>query len=100
MATIKVSPRRLGERMEQLGTIGSDSAGGLTRLPFAPAHVEALQRSAQMMREAGLDAGVDEFGNLIGRRAGRRDAALLAGSHLDTVPQGGIFDGEIGRAHV
>ena len=96
MATIKVSPRRLRERMEQLGTIGRDSAGGLTRLPFAPAHVQAVQRSAQMMREAGLDAGVDEFGNLIGQRSGRREAALLAGSHLDTVPQGGIFDGALG----
>src|SRR2546428_4394177 len=96
MATIKVSPRRLRERMEQLGTIGRDPAGGLTRLPFAPAHVQAVQRSAQMMREAGLDAGVDEFGNLIGQRSGRREAALLAGSHLDTVPQGGIFDGALG----
>src|SRR5438876_897345 len=96
MAIIEVWPRRLRERIEQLGAIGRDPAGGLTRLPFAPAHVEALQRSAQMMREAGLDAGVDEFGNLIGRRAGRRDAALLAGSHLDTVPQGGIFDGALG----
>ncbi len=96
MATIKVSPRRLRERIEQLGAIGRDPAGGLTRLPFAPAHVEAVQRSAQMLHEAGLDAGVDEFGNLIGQRAGRRDAALLAGSHLDTVPQGGIFDGALG----
>jgi len=96
MATIKVSPRRLRERMDQLGTIGRDPAGGLTRLPFAPAHVQAVQRSAQMMREGGLDVGVDEFGNLIGQRSGRREAALLAGSHLDTVPQGGIFDGALG----
>lgn len=96
MATIRVSPRRLRERMEQLGTIGRDPAGGLTRLPFAPSHVQAVQQSAQMMREAGLDTGVDEFGNLIGHRAGRREAALLAGSHLDTVPQGGIFDGALG----
>lgn len=96
MATMHVSPRRLRERIDQLGAIGRDPAGGLTRLPFAPAHVEAVQRCAQMMREAGLDAGVDEFGNLVGQRAGRGDAALLAGSHLDTVPQGGIFDGALG----
>ncbi len=49
-----------------------------------------------MMREAGLEPGVDEFGNLIGTRAGERTAAVLAGSHLDTVPQGGIFDGALG----
>src|SRR2546422_10799756 len=98
MATIKVSPRRLRERMDQLGTIGRDPAGGLTRLPFAPAHVQAVQRSAQMMREGGLDVGVDEFGNLSGPRAGRREAALLAGKHVGSAPQVGGIDGARGVA--
>lgn len=96
MATVRVSPRRLRERIERLGSIGRDPAGGLTRLPFAPAHVEAVRQLTQMMREAGLNVGVDEFGTLVGRRAGQRDTALLAGSHLDTVPQGGMFDGGLG----
>ncbi len=82
--------------MEQLGSIGREAAGGLTRLPFSPAHVEAVRVVAQMMREAGLEPGVDEFGNLIGQRADQGGPALLTGSHLDTVPEGGMFDGGLG----
>lgn len=82
--------------MEQLGAVGRDRDGGLTRVPFSPSHVEATRLAAQMMRDAGLDAGVDEFGNLVGQRPGEDEAALLTGSHLDTVPQGGTFDGALG----
>ncbi len=96
MDTVNISPRRLRERMEQLGAIGRDRDGGLTRLPFSPSHVEATRLAAHMMRDAGLDAGVDEFGNLVGQRPGEDEAALLTGSHLDTVPQGGAFDGALG----
>jgi hydantoinase/carbamoylase family amidase len=96
MGTIRVSPRRLRERIEHLGSIGRDPAGGVTRLPFAPSHVDAVQQLAQMMRAAGLSVGVDDFGTLVGQRAGQRETWLLAGSHLDTVPQGGMFDGALG----
>jgi len=96
MDTATISPRRLRERMEQLGALGRGRDGGLTRLPFSAAHVDATRLVAHMMRDAGLDAGVDEFGNLIGLRAGDQEAALVAGSHLDTVPGGGMFDGALG----
>ncbi len=96
MDTVNISPRRLRERMEQLGAVGRDRDGGLTRLPFSPSHVEATRLAAQMMRDAGLDAGVDEFGTLVGQRPGEDESALLTGSHLDTVPQGGAFDGALG----
>ena len=56
----------------------------------------SVRHVAQMMREAGLDPGVDEFGNLIGLGAGGDGPVLLAGSHLDTVPDGGMFDGALG----
>ncbi len=95
-ASPKVSLHRLRGRLERLATVGSDPAGGVTRLPFSSSHTEAVRAVSQMLGEAGLDAGVDEFGNLIGRRSGERDAAVLAGSHLDTVPQGGMFDGALG----
>lgn len=96
MAAPKISAARLREHLERLGTIGRDPAGGVTRPPFSAAHAEAVRITAAMMREAGLDVGVDEFGILLGRRAGVEGGALLAGSHLDTVPQGGIFDGALG----
>ncbi len=91
-----VSLRRLQQRLEELGAIGRDPKGGITRPPFSPAHVDAVRRCAAWMREAGLRVGVDEFGNLIGSRPSELGSALLAGSHLDTVPQGGMFDGALG----
>lgn len=96
MPAPRVSLRRLQERLEELGSIGRDPQGGITRVPFSPAHVEAVRRCAGWMREAGLKVGVDEFGTLIGASTGQGRSWLLAGSHLDTVPQGGMFDGALG----
>jgi allantoate deiminase len=96
MTPARISPQRLRQRMEHLGTIGRGDSGGISRPPFSPAHVEAVHLVAQMMREAGLDPGVDEFGNLIGHGAGEDGPVLLVGSHLDTVPNGGMFDGALG----
>lgn len=96
MRQAQISLPRLRQRLEQLGTIGRDPAGGVTRLPFSPAHVDAVRFVAQAMQEAGLEVGVDEFGILIGQRGDERQPALLVGSHLDTVPGGGMFDGALG----
>ncbi|MGH2359853.1 MAG: Zn-dependent hydrolase [bacterium] len=87
--------RRLQERLEELGSFGRDAEGGITRVPFSPAHVDAVRQCAEWMREAALRTGVDEFGNLIGLQ-GEDGPAMLTGSHLDTVPQGGMFDGALG----
>jgi hydantoinase/carbamoylase family amidase len=96
MTSEQITPQRLRQRMEHLGTIGRETSGGISRPPFSPAHVEAVRFVAQTMREAGLEPGVDEFGNLIGHQSGEEGPALLAGSHLDTVPDGGMFDGALG----
>ncbi len=90
------SLERVRARLEALAEVGRDPAGGITRLPCTPAHAQAVRLAARMMREAGLEPGVDEFGTLVGRRPGTDDAALLCGSHLDTVPQGGMLDGALG----
>ncbi len=96
MTPARISPQRLRQRMEHLGTIGRGDSGGISRPPFSPAHVEAVHLVAEMMREAGVDPGVDEFGNLIGHGAGEDGPVLLVGSHLDAVPNGGMFDGALG----
>lgn len=97
MTIVRVSLPRLRRRLEQLGATGRDPQGGLTRLPFAPSHTEAVRLTAQMMAEAGLEVGVDEFGILVGRFPGADEVpSILTGSHLDTVPQGGMFDGALG----
>ncbi len=97
MAGPRIAPHRLRQRLEQLAIIGRDPEGGITRLPFTPPHQEAVRAVAAMMAEAGLAVGVDEFGILNGRRDGASDRpAILVGSHLDTVPRGGMFDGALG----
>jgi acetylornithine deacetylase/succinyl-diaminopimelate desuccinylase-like protein len=69
------------------------SIGGGTRRGYSPEEDAAHDLAAAWMREAGLEPSVDEVGNLIGRRGAPR---VWSGSHLDTVPNGGKFDGALG----
>jgi allantoate deiminase len=76
----------------------SDAPDKLTRLYLSPAHKTAVQQLAGWMRAAGLAVSVDALGTLTGRYEGMRpDApALLIGSHIDTVPDAGRYDGALG----
>ena len=90
------TPSRIFERLEQLYAIGGapGDEGGANRPYGSAAEDEAHELAAGWMREAGLAVEVDAGGNLLGR-AGREDEVWV-GSHLDTVPQGGRFDGALG----
>ena len=83
---------RVFERLEALYAIGGGT--GANRPHGGPGEDAAHQLAAGWMREAGLAVEVDAHGNLIGRSGDRDD--VWAGSHLDTVPQGGKFDGALG----
>jgi acetylornithine deacetylase/succinyl-diaminopimelate desuccinylase-like protein len=83
---------RIRERLEQLYEIGAGP--GANRPHPGPAEDEAHELAADWMRGAGLAVEVDPSGNLIAR-AGQRDDVWV-GSHLDTVPEGGKFDGALG----
>ncbi len=76
------------ERLDELYAIG-----GGTRAGYSPEEDAAHELAAGWMREAGLEVGQDEAGNLFGRRG---EARVWSGSHLDTVPNGGRFDGALG----
>jgi len=84
------------ERLEQLYAIGGGP--GANRLGGSAQEDEAHELVAGWMREAGLEVERDEAGNLYGRLAGRRPELpeVWTGSHLDTVPAGGRFDGALG----
>jgi acetylornithine deacetylase/succinyl-diaminopimelate desuccinylase-like protein len=82
---------RVFERLEQLYAIGGGL--GANRPGYSAAEDEAHALAAGWMREAGLEIEVDPAGNLIGRTAHPR---VWAGSHLDSVPNGGKFDGALG----
>jgi len=80
------------ERLDALYAIGEGP--GANRLYGSPEEDEAHELAAGWMREAGLEVEVDLDGNLLGRAAERTQ--VWVGSHLDTVPQGGRFDGALG----
>src|SRR3954468_13711089 len=84
------------ERLERLYAIGGGP--GANRLGGTRAEDEAHELVAGWMREAGLEVEVDAAGNLFGRLGGRRPELpqVWTGSHLDSVPNGGRFDGALG----
>ncbi|HUO10989.1 MAG TPA: allantoate amidohydrolase [Phycisphaerae bacterium] len=88
--------KRVMERCEVLGGI-SDEAGRITRTFLSPATKRAQELVMAWMREAGLSVRVDAAGNVIGRREGAGDVkTFVIGSHLDTVPNAGKYDGILG----
>lgn len=82
---------------EMLGAI-SDSDTGLTCAYMTPAHQRTAARIADWMRDAGMTVHIDAVGNVVGRYAAARPGAqtLIAGSHYDTVRNGGKYDGRLG----
>lgn len=95
---MKVDGPRLWQRLQSLAQVGASPAGGIVRPGFGSAHAEALELIAGWTREAGLVPGLDATGNLIAVLPGRDPTlpAIGLGSHLDTVPNGGAFDGALG----
>ncbi len=93
-----ISTKRLEENFYRLATIGAQEGGGITRLAFGDADWEARAYVIELMEQAGLTVRVDAFGNVIGRREGFNPAAsaVMLGSHIDSVPNGGNYDGVAG----
>ena len=95
--TLEADAQRLERRIEKLATFGASETGS-QRVAFSDADVEARDYFKTLMNEAGLAVHVDFAGNLIGRREGRNSdlPPIMFGSHLDTVPSGGNYDGVLG----
>src|SRR5438128_2119803 len=97
---ISISLPRLTSRINGLARFGGLPGGGVTRMCWSPPHEEARVWLLGEMRAAGLETWVDPAGNIfgaIGIRALRPDTpVVLTGSHVDTVPEGGILDGALG----
>jgi allantoate deiminase len=95
---IAAAARRVMGRCEELARVSS-MTDGIERVYLSPEHARVNRLAAEWMRELGMSTRQDAAGNQVGRLApaGDRDApALLMGSHLDTVPDAGRFDGIVG----
>lgn len=93
-----INKERLFNRLLELGQIGKSVSGGIIRHAFTLEDRAAKDCVASYMKEAGLSVREDAVGNLIGRKEGRNPNApvVLTGSHIDSVTDGGIFDGSLG----
>jgi N-carbamoyl-L-amino-acid hydrolase len=95
---VELDGERLLADLEALAVIGADERGGVTRLAYTRPDVEARAWVVDRMLELGMQARRDETLNVIGRYPGREAGLkpLALGSHTDTVPNGGRFDGALG----
>ena len=102
MTDYSSKPRISGERLladlATLSNIGGTAAGGVSRPAYGDLDIAARATVREMMQAAGLKTRVDTAGNTFGRLAGRADdrPPIIIGSHTDTVPDGGRFDGALG----
>lgn len=96
---LKADPLRIARFLREVGEIGRDPRGGWSRLAFSPEERAAHALFERWAVDLGLSVRTDAVGNTFAELTGEAPGpALLAGSHLDTVPQGGNFDGTAGVA--
>lgn len=95
-ATIRV--KEIQELVNWLASFGATNEGGVTRLLYSKEWVQAQQALMQKMMDYGMRTYFDSVGNLFGRVEGtqEKDSVILTGSHIDTVVQGGKYDGAYG----
>jgi len=97
-SAVRVNGERLSRQLAELAAFGRNADGGIDRVAYSDADRAAREFVLGLMREAGLAVRIDTAGNLLGRREGRERnlPPILCGSHIDSVPAGGNYDGPVG----
>ena len=95
---IRINAGRLWASLMDMAKIGATPKGGVKRLTLTDLDRQGRDQFVAWCKEAGLTVSVDGVGSIFARRAGRKDALppVVSGSHLDTQPSGGRFDGCFG----
>ena len=95
---LRINGDRLWARLEELALIGATPAGGVRRLALSATDSRARDWFQGQAEQIGLVVSIDSIGNMFARREGTDDRLLpvLLGSHLDSQPTGGRFDGPLG----
>src|SRR6266403_3498115 len=94
----RVNGARLNQHLTALSEFGKNPQGGVSRVAYSEADRQGREYVMGLMRAAKLDVSIDAAGNLVGRRAGGDKSLkpILFGSHIDSVPEGGNYDGDVG----
>jgi N-carbamoyl-L-amino-acid hydrolase len=95
ISNLKINGERLWDSLMELAKIGATDKGGVCRIALTDLDRQGRDLFVRWCREAGCSIRVDQVGNIFARRPGRDDARppIMTGSHLDTQPTGGKFDG-------
>jgi len=95
---LRVNGKRLQESLETMAKIGATPGGGVQRLALSDEDKEARDLFVKWLNEIDCEVTIDEMGNIFGRRPGKnRDLpVVMSGSHIDSQPKGGRFDGILG----
>src|SRR5262245_4288769 len=94
---LRVNGQRLNATISALSEFGKNAEGGVSRVAYSEADLKGREYVARLMRNARLEVSIDAAANIIGRRAGSENLPpILFGSHVDSVPQGGNYDGVVG----
>ena len=91
-----MSLHRVKNRLDELYSLGAQADGGTCRLAYSAAEAQAMLLVARWLEEAGLEPVRDQYGNLWGLPPGEDGSMVTSGSHVDTVPRAGKFDGALG----
>lgn len=94
---LRVNGRRLRESLEDMAKIGATPGGGVHRLTLTETDKQARDLFVEWLKELDLDISIDQMGNIFGRRPGTEELPpVISGSHIDSQPKGGRFDGILG----
>lgn len=96
--TLRVDGERINRHLAALAEFGKNSYGGVSRVAYSEFDRQGRAWAMGVMREAGLTVSIDPAGNIFGRRAGSNPSLdpIMFGSHIDSVPSGGNYDGDVG----
>ena len=98
MQNIRVNGQRLYDSLMEMAEIGATEKGGVCRLALTDVDKQARDLFVKWCEEAGCTVGIDKMGNIFARRPGKDDSLppVMTGSHIDSQPTGGKFDGIYG----
>ena len=98
MSSLRVNGHRLRSTLEEMAKIGATPGGGVQRLTLTDEDRRARDLFIGWLKEIDLDVRIDEMGNIFGRRPGKNNVLppVMSGSHIDSQPKGGRFDGILG----
>lgn len=95
---LRINGKRLQDSLEQMAKIGATPNGGVQRLTLSDEDKAARDLFVKWLKELNLEIVIDELGNIFGTRKGKDNtlAPVMSGSHIDSQPKGGRFDGILG----